>query len=139
MSVCAGIFCFLCWDFLLLQPGSSFFGKRTRLLKHIESDPCIDCKNSSFRGYSVKDYISERAVRIANYIIQNNATVRQTAQSFGVSKSTVHKDVAERLLYINPHLAAEARKVLDVNKSERHIRGGLATREKYLHQHQLQS
>jgi len=97
---------------------------------------CINCKNSSFRGYSVKDYISERAVRIANYIIQNNATVRQTAQSFGVSKSTVHKDVAERLLYINPRLAAEARKVLDVNKSERHIRGGLATREKYLHQHQ---
>lgn len=84
----------------------------------------------------MKDYISERAVRIANYIIQNNATVRQTAQSFGVSKSTVHKDVAERLLYINPHLAAEARKVLDVNKSERHIRGGLATREKYLHQHE---
>ena len=76
----------------------------------------------------MKDYISERAVRIANYIIQNNATVRQTAQSFGVSKSTVHKDVAERLLYINPHLVAEARKVLDVNKSERHIRGGLATR-----------
>ena len=83
----------------------------------------------------MKDYISERAVRIANYIIQNNATVRQTAQNFGVSKSTVHKDVAERLLYIYPHLAAEARKVLDVNKSERHIRGGLATREKYLHQH----
>ncbi len=83
----------------------------------------------------MKDYISERAVRIANYIIQNNATVRQTAQGFGVSKSTVHKDVAERLLYINPHLAAQARKVLDVNKSERHIRGGLATREKYLHQH----
>ena len=158
MSACTGIFCdgtfalcrvfcdadfALCrvlrWDFWLLQPGSSFFGKRTHLPKHIESDLCIDCKNSSFRGYSVKDYISERAVRIANYIIQNNATVRQTAQSFGVSKSTVHKDVAERLLYINPHLAAEARKVLDVNKSERHIRGGLATREKYLHQHQLQS
>ena len=106
-------------------------------LEHIRGIPCIDCKNSSFRGYSVKDYISERAVRIANYIIQNNATVRQTAQNFGVSKSTVHKDVTERLLYINPHLAAEARKVLDVNKSERHIRGGLATREKYLHQHQV--
>ena len=58
------------------------------------------------------------------------------AKKFGISKSTVHKDVAERLLYINPHLAAEARKVLDVNKSERHIRGGLATREKYLHQHE---
>lgn len=87
------------------------------------------------QGISLKDYISERAVKIANYIIQNNATVRQTAHAFGVSKSTVHKDVAERLLYINPHLAAEARKVLDINKSERHIRGGMATREKYLHQH----
>ena len=83
----------------------------------------------------MKDYISERAIKIANYIIQNNATVRQTAHAFVVSKSTVHKDVAERLLYINPHLAAEARKVLDINKSERHIRGGMATREKYLHQH----
>lgn len=83
----------------------------------------------------MKEYIEERAVSIANYIIDYNATVRQTAKKFGVSKSTVHKDVAERLLYINPHLAAEARKVLDVNKSERHIRGGMATREKYLHQH----
>ena len=82
----------------------------------------------------MKEYIEERAVEVANYIINNNATVRQTAKQFGISKSTVHKDVAERLLYINPHLAAEARKVLDVNKSERHIRGGLATREKYLHQ-----
>ncbi len=85
----------------------------------------------------MKDYISERAINIANYIIQNSATVRQTARYFGVSKSTVHKDVAERLLCINPSLAAEARKVLDVNKSERHIRGGLATREKYLHQHEV--
>ena len=84
----------------------------------------------------MKDYISESAIKIANYIIQNNATVRQTAHAFGVSKSTVHKDVTERLLQINPSLAARARVVLDVNKSERHIRGGLATREKYLHQHE---
>mgnify|MGYP005804052183 CR=1 FL=1 len=84
----------------------------------------------------MKDYISERAIKIANYIIQNNATVRKTAHAFGVSKSTVHKDVTERLLQINPSLAARARVVLDVNKSERHIRGGLATREKYLHQHE---
>jgi putative DeoR family transcriptional regulator (stage III sporulation protein D) len=61
--------------------------------------------------------------------------VRQTAKQFGISKSTVHKDVTERLLQINPVLAGDARKVLDMNKSERHIRGGLATREKYLHQH----
>ena len=81
----------------------------------------------------MKEYIEERAIEIANYIIENNATVRQTAKAFGISKSTVHKDVAERLSMINPSLAAEARKVLDLNKSERHIRGGLATKEKYLH------
>jgi len=72
-------------------------------------------------------------MEIAHYIIENNATVRQTAKAFGISKSTVHKDVAERLSQINPALANEVRKVLDVNKSERHIRGGLATKEKYLH------
>ena len=77
----------------------------------------------------MKDYIEERAIDIANYIIDYNATVRQTAKQFGISKSTVHKDVTERLSQINPALAREARKVLDVNKSERHIRGGLATRE----------
>ena len=82
----------------------------------------------------MKDYIEERAIDIANYIIENNATVRQTAKQFGISKSTVHKDVTERLMQINPALAKEARKVLDINKSERHIRGGLATKEKYLHQ-----
>lgn len=83
----------------------------------------------------MKDYIEERAVEIASYIIDHNATVRQTAKQFGISKSTVHKDVTERLLQLNPALAKQARKVLDVNKQERHIRGGLATREKYLHQH----
>ena len=82
----------------------------------------------------MKDYIEERAAAIANYIIEHHATVRQTAKKFGISKSTVHKDVTERLSQVNPTLAREARKVLDVNKSERHIRGGLATREKYLHQ-----
>jgi len=81
----------------------------------------------------LKDYIEERAVSIANYIIDYNATVRQTAREFGVSKSTVHKDCTERLMHINPTLAKQARKVLDVNKSERHIRGGMATKEKYLH------
>ncbi len=81
----------------------------------------------------MKDYIEERAMNIACYIIDNNATVRQTAKEFGVSKSTVHKDVTDRLMHVNPTLARQARKVLDVNKSERHIRGGLATREKYLH------
>ena len=87
------------------------------------------------QGLFMKDYIEERAVEIGNYIIETKATVRQTAKKFGISKSTVHKDVTERLSQVNPTLAREARKVLDVNKSERHIRGGLATREKYLHQH----
>ena len=87
-----------------------------------------------YEGIFLKGYIEERAVEIANYIIAENATVRQTAKRFGISKSTVHKDVTERLIQINPALAQEARKVLDVNKSERHIRGGLATREKYQHQ-----
>lgn len=83
----------------------------------------------------MKSYIEERATEIAEYIIENNATVRQAAKHFGISKSTVHKDVTERLTVINHALAAETRKVLDINKSERHIRGGLATKEKYLHLH----
>lgn len=65
--------------------------------------------------------------------MEHDATVRQTAKEFGVSKSTVHKDVTERLMQINPTLCKEARRVLDVNKSERHIRGGMATKEKYMH------
>ena len=81
----------------------------------------------------MKDYIEERAVEVAYYIIETRATVRQAAKKFGISKSTVHKDCAERLRTINPSLAAEVRKILDVNKQERHIRGGLATKEKYLH------
>lgn len=84
-------------------------------------------------GFPLKDYIGERAIDIANCIIGNNATVRQTAKQFGISKSTVHKDVTERLMQVNSVLAKEARKVLDVNKQERHIRGGMATKEKYRH------
>ena len=79
----------------------------------------------------MRDYIEERAVDIAYYIIENKATVRQTAKKFGVSKSTVHKDVTDRLVKIDSMLAARARIVLDVNKAERHIRGGLATKVKY--------
>lgn len=88
-----------------------------------------------YEGFLLKGYIEERAINIANYIIEENATVRQTAKKFGISKSTVHKDVTERLMQINPSIAKEARKVLDINKQERHIRGGMATREKYLHKH----
>ena len=66
----------------------------------------------------MKSYIEERAVEIANFIIDNNATVRQTAKQYGISKSTVHKDMTERLYELNPSLAGQVRKVLDVNKSE---------------------
>lgn len=83
----------------------------------------------------MREYIEERAIAIGEYIAATKATVRETAKKFGISKSTVHKDVTERLNQINPTLAAEARQVLDLNKSERHIRGGMATRDKYLHLH----
>jgi putative DeoR family transcriptional regulator (stage III sporulation protein D) len=75
--------------------------------------------------------IEDRAVRLAEYIIENEATVRAAAKRFGVSKSTVHKDVTERLRHVNPWLCAEVRRVLEVNKATRHIRGGEATRRKY--------
>ena len=81
----------------------------------------------------MKAYIEERVAEIANYIIEEKATVRQAAKKFGVSKSTIHKDCTDRLGQINPSLAKEVRNVLDVNKKERHIRGGLATKEKYQH------
>lgn len=84
-------------------------------------------------GFALKEYIAERAMNISIYMIEHNATVRQAASKFGVSKSTVHKDAGERIQYINPAIAKEVRKVLDQNKCERHIRGGMATREKYLH------
>lgn len=80
--------------------------------------------------------IEERAVKIAQYIIDSKDTVRGAAKKFGVSKSTVHKDIATRLLTINDVLAKEVRKVLDDNKAERHIRGGMATKLKYSHQEQ---
>ena len=79
----------------------------------------------------MKDYIEERAVEVAEYIIENHTTVRQAAKKFGISKSTVHKDCTERLCRINPTLAKEVRNILELNKQERHIRGGMATREKY--------
>ena len=82
-------------------------------------------------GFSMKEYIEERTIEVAQYIIDSKATVRAAAKKFGISKSTVHKDVTERLLQINGALAHEVKLVLDENKAERHIRGGEATREKY--------
>ena len=79
----------------------------------------------------MRSHIEERAIVVAKYILEKNTTVRQTAKTFGVSKSTIHKDVTERLEEINPTLAKEVKVVLEKNKSERHIRGGMATKLKY--------
>ena len=76
-------------------------------------------------------FVEERAVELGAYILQTNATVRVAAKKFGVSKSTVHKDVSERLKYVNPQLYREVKSVLEVNKAQRHIRGGMATKLKY--------
>jgi len=80
---------------------------------------------------SMKGVVEERAVELGEYILQNNATVRAAAKRFHISKSTVHKDVAERLQTVNPQLYGQVRHVLEVNKAQRHIRGGQATRRKY--------
>ena len=77
----------------------------------------------------------ERTVLAAEYIIENGATVRSAAKKFGVSKSTLHKDVSERLKHLNPDLYSEVKAVLEKNKQERHIRGGKATKEKYAKMH----
>ncbi len=82
----------------------------------------------------MKDYISRRAVLLAEYIIENRATVRKAAKQFNISKSTVHKDITERLLSINSALAKEAKEILEENKAARHLRGGMATKRKYENQ-----
>ena len=85
--------------------------------------------NASVSG---KKEIEERAINLAQYIIDSKDTVRGAAKKFCISKSTVHKDVTERLMQINPVLAKEVRRILDENKAERHIRGGMATKLKYM-------
>jgi putative DeoR family transcriptional regulator (stage III sporulation protein D) len=75
--------------------------------------------------------VEQRSILFAKYIIENNTTVRDTAKHFGISKSTVHKDVTERLFKFNLYLYEQAREVLNKNKAERHIRGGMATKRKY--------
>ncbi len=79
----------------------------------------------------MQDHIKRRALDIGKYIIESSSTVRQTAEVFGVSKSTVHKDVTERLPHINRQLSSQVKHILESNKAERHIRGGEATRRKY--------
>ena len=79
--------------------------------------------------------LEDRSIGLGEYLISNKATVRSTAQKFGISKSTVHKDVTERLKHVNPQLYKEVAEILQINKEERHIRGGLATKRKYESQH----
>lgn len=79
----------------------------------------------------MQNYIRKRAVKVAQHILLTSDTVRQTAEVFGISKSTVHKDVSERLPRINKEMAEQVKQVLDRNKAERHLRGGEATRKKY--------
>lgn len=85
-------------------------------------------------GEEMKVAVDERAVILGEYILEHKATVRAAAKKFHISKSTVHKDVSDRLQSVNPQLYGEVRRVLDINKAERHIRGGIATREKYRHE-----
>ena len=80
----------------------------------------------------MKDYIEERAIELAEFIIKNKATVRSAAKEFNISKSTVHKDVTERLKTFNKSLYSDVKNILNTNKEQRHIRGGMATKEKYL-------
>ncbi len=80
----------------------------------------------------MRGIVGERAVMLGEYILQSKATVRDVAKKFAVSKSTVHKDVSERLKYINPGLYKDVKAILELNKAQRHIRGGLATKKKYL-------
>ena len=84
----------------------------------------------------MREAVEERVIELSEYILENKATVRAAAQKFHISKSTVHKDVSDRLQYINPQLYRRVRQVLDINKAQRHIRGGIATREKYLQEAQ---
>jgi len=82
----------------------------------------------------MQDHIQKRVMQISNYILESGSTVRATAGVFGVSKSTVHKDITERLPLINEMIAAKVRDILENNKAERHIRGGEATKQKYIQQ-----
>ncbi len=81
----------------------------------------------------MKGILEERAIELGQYIVESKATVRKAAKKFGVSKSTVHKDVSERLKHINLNLYRKVKKILETNKAQRHIRGGLATKKKYRH------
>ena len=87
----------------------------------------------------MNEYIEERTIEVANYIIENKCTVRAAAKHFNISKSTVHKDITERLYNINRGLYKEVQPILAENKAERHLRGGIATKNKYLKQKEVKN
>ncbi len=102
--------------------------------RNIGQPPCIYMRmrdRSIGGGFRLKGNMEERACELATYILENKATVRATAKKFGISKSTVHKDIAERLPLYNKSLYQSVKEVLEQNKAERHLRGGAATRKKY--------
>ena len=106
--------------------------------RHIPAFPIISFHGRYKQGGNcMADTIEERACKLAVYIIETGATVRTTAQHFGISKSTVHKDLSQRLPRYNKRLYQQVRLILDVNKAQRHIRGGLATRRKYQQQKEI--
>ncbi|MDR1466863.1 MAG: sporulation transcriptional regulator SpoIIID [Oscillospiraceae bacterium] len=85
----------------------------------------------------MKRTVEKRATLLGEYIVENKTTVRKAAKLFGISKSTVHKDISERLRYVNPRLHKKVKVILGINKAQRHIRGGLATKRKYLNIHNI--
>ena len=112
---------------------SSFFSTNKTLLKQLRKSLSFAVGEGILRGrvYCLKGLPEERAIALAQYMIEKGATVRSTAKEFKISKSTVHKDVSERLPKLNPALYAQVKAVLELNKAERHMRGGMATRMKY--------
>jgi putative DeoR family transcriptional regulator, stage III sporulation protein D len=106
-------------------------GKGSRTSKRKASLISHFLRSEIREGESVHDYIKERTIKIGKYIVETKKTVRTIAKEFGVSKSTVHKDLTERLPEINPELANEVKEILDYHKSIRHLRGGEATKLKY--------
>lgn len=107
------------------------FCASSELVSIICADDTYNCTNVCIGGVFLKQSIEERTVRLASYIIEQRSTVRSTACHFGISKSTVHKDITERLGRIDPAMLEKIRKLMEINRSERHIRGGEATRKKY--------
>lgn len=106
------------------------------LIEHINLQTQVN-KRKKGESVPMHDYILQRVMEISACILETGYTVRQAAQIFGVSKSTVHKDITERLPQLNAQLAVDVRRVLERNKAERHLRGGEATRRKYMNEQPL--